>query len=50
MKKIVCALIAACVSLAMSGIMCAQGNKGLTLNDINIRDPYILPVAKEGMY
>lgn len=34
--------------LAFSGVFAQQ--KGLTLKDINIRDPYIVPVEKEGVY
>lgn len=34
--------------LAFSGVFAQQ--KGFTLKDINIRDPYIVPVEKEGVY
>ena len=36
------------VSFATVGVYAQQ--KSLTLKDINIRDPYILPVEKEGVY
>lgn len=41
-------LIAAIALLSVGGISAQQ--KSLTLKDINIRDPYILPVEKEGVY
>ena len=37
------------VFLLVSGVLSAQ-EKTLTLADINIRDPFILPVEKEGIY
>jgi len=36
------------VSFATVGVYAQQ--KSLTLKDINIRDPYIMPVEKEGVY
>ena len=36
-------------SVAMVGMAFAQP-KTYTLDDINIRDPYIMPVEKEGVY
>ncbi len=33
-----------------SPVLAQQKTKTLTLDDINIRDPYILPVEKEGVY
>ena len=41
-------LIAAIALFSVGGISAQQ--KSLTLKDINIRDPYILPVEKEGVY
>ena len=41
-------LIAAIALFSVGGISAQQ--KSLTLKDINIRDPYILPVEKEGIY
>ena len=41
-------LIAAIALFSVGGISAQQ--KTLTLKDINIRDPYILPVEKEGVY
>ena len=37
------------VFLLVSGVLSAQ-EKTYTLQDINIRDPFILPVEKEGIY
>lgn len=50
MKKFIYALLAICLFLGVSGTIKAQSKKNLTLNDINIRDPYIMPVEKEGVY
>lgn len=41
-------LVAAIALFSVGGISAQQ--KSLTLKDINIRDPYILPVEKEGVY
>ena len=41
-------LIAAIALFSVGGISAQQ--KSLTLKDINIRDPYILPIEKEGIY
>lgn len=46
MKRLL--LIAAIALFSVGGISAQQ--KSLTLKDINIRDPYILPVEKEGVY
>ena len=46
MKRFLMILLA--VSFATVGVYAQQ--KSLTLRDINIRDPYILPVEKEGVY
>lgn len=37
------------VLLLLSGALCAQ-QKTLSLDEINIRDPFILPVEREGVY
>ena len=42
-KKFTLALMALCLSIAAFA-------QNLTLEDINIRDPYILPQAEEGVY
>ena len=34
----------------MSVVSLSAQEKALTLDDINIRDPYIMPVEKEGVY
>ena len=41
-KKFTLALVALCLSIAAFA-------QNLTLEDINIRDPYILPQAEEGV-
>lgn len=41
-------MLAAVGLLSIGGLWAQQ--KSLTLNDINIRDPYIMPVEKEGVY
>ena len=45
MKRFVIVSCAVFVCVALNG-----QQKSLTLDDINIRDPYILPVEKEGIY
>jgi GH43 family beta-xylosidase len=50
MKRIFFVSIFAATVFALASFVAGAQSRSLTLDDIHIRDPYILPVEKEGVY